>query len=98
MTVISKLPPLLRSEDSNLFGKTEEPYERQVTADLASALVAIEQATESAASTGEFQSFENAVRDGVSANLCEAIAGLSIDDDTSRAVDLQSDLYRSPSL
>lgn len=89
LTVISRVPPMLRSGGDNLFGEIEEPYERQVTADLAVALAAIEGATESAASTGEFESFEQAVGQGGSANLCEAVAGLSMDDDSSRAVDFE---------
>lgn len=92
--VISKVPPMLRSE-TNLFGESDEPYERKVTADLAVALAAVEEATESAASTGEFESFERSVTQGVSANLCEAIAGLSMDDDTSRAVDFAFSWSRS---
>jgi len=87
LTVISRVPPMLRAANDQLFADGEEPYERQVTADLAVALAAIERAAESAAATGSLESFEGAVNDGVSANLCEAIVGLSMDDDTSRAVD-----------
>ncbi len=87
LTVISRVPPLLRWGIEDLPGDNDEPYQRQVTANLAVALSAIEAATETAASTGSFDSFERAVRDGVSANLCEAVAGLSMDDDASRAVD-----------
>ncbi|GAB4385415.1 MAG: hypothetical protein Kow0022_11180 [Phycisphaerales bacterium] len=87
LTVISRVPPMLRSGNDQLFGGDEEPYERQVTADLAVALTAVERAAESAAATGSFEDFERAVRVGVSANLCEAIAGLSMDDGPSSTVD-----------
>ncbi len=87
LTVISKVPPMLRSRGVPLFGEREEPYERQVTADLAVALAAIDSAAESAASTGEFDSFDQAVGQGVSANLCEAVTGLLLDDDGGRTVD-----------
>jgi len=87
LTVISRVPPYLRPGQSQLFGETEEPYERVVTLRLAHALEAVEQAAESSAATGSFDSFEAAVPQGVSANLCEAIAGLASEDETRRSVD-----------
>jgi len=95
LTVLSKVTPLLQSDMPNLFGETEEPYERRVTTELAGALAAINQASEAAAATGKFDSFESAVREGVSANLCEAIAGLSTDEENNRAIDFTFSWSRS---
>ncbi|MDZ4819142.1 MAG: hypothetical protein SGJ20_09240 [Planctomycetota bacterium] len=90
MTVISKVPPMLQSTNDRLFqepGEPEQPYERKVTTNLALSLAAAERAAEIAAATGSLDSFDQAVRDGVSANLCEALVGLATDSDTNRAVD-----------
>jgi hypothetical protein len=69
-----------------MFGQ-DEPYERLVTTSLAHALQAVEQAAENSASSGSVESFEAAVQKGVSANLCEAVAGLSSDGDMNRSVE-----------
>lgn len=86
LTVLSRVPPELQVQ---LFEDEaqDEPYERKVTAELARALAAMEQAAENAAASGAFDSFDAAVRSGVSANLCEAVAGLASDGDTSRSLD-----------
>lgn len=87
LTIISRVPPMLSAEGERLFGEADEPYERRVTAGLAVALASVERAAESAAATGTSDQFEAAVRRGVSANLCEAIAGLSEESDARRAID-----------
>ncbi|MFO7775161.1 MAG: hypothetical protein R6W89_05130 [Candidatus Hydrogenedentota bacterium] len=89
LTVLSRVPPELRREEVESLEDAEqdEPYERKVTAELARALAAMEQAAENAAASGAFDSFDAAVRSGVSANLCEAVAGLASDGDTSRSLD-----------
>lgn len=54
-----------------------DPFERMVTKTLAGALEAIRAAAEHSASTGTLEYFNEAVARGVSANLCEAIVGMS---------------------
>lgn len=56
----------------------DEPFPRRVVRTLAEALAAIGDATQKAAVTGSPEVFEGVVSRGVSANLCEALAGLSL--------------------
>jgi hypothetical protein len=78
LTILSPVAPTLVSEgELPLDLETPEPYERQVIRTLAEGLAALEQAARQAASSGGMGAFEQAVRLGVSANLCEAVAGLS---------------------
>lgn len=78
MTLLSRVPPSLEPAKS---GQThldvEEPFERKVTQTLARALTAVRQAAQDWATTGHFEAFQNAVQKGVSANLCEALAGMA---------------------
>lgn len=88
LTVISKVPPRLTTGQAAMeFVDDDQPYERKVTANLALSLAAAERAAEAAAATGSLESFNQAVREGVSANLCEALVGLATDTDTNRAID-----------
>ena len=75
LTVLSRVPPSLASENGKLFG-IDEPFERRVTWTLANALASARLAAEEAVSTGKVASFEEAVPRGVSANLCQALAGM----------------------
>jgi hypothetical protein len=78
LTILSPVAPALAPEgELPLDLEPSEPYERQVTRTLAEGLAAMEQAARDAASSGGMGGFEQAVRLGVSANLCEAVAGLS---------------------
>lgn len=61
---------------TNPFDATD-PFERQVTKTLAEALEATRAAAENSAATGTIEDFTDAVAKGVSANLCEAIVGMS---------------------
>lgn len=54
----------------------QEPFERQVTLTLAHAVAASTAAAQTAAATADWTPFNDAVPKGVSANLCEALAGL----------------------
>ncbi len=54
-----------------------DPFERQVTRALAEGLAALEQAARQAAASGGMDAFRQAVQLGVSANLCDAVAGLA---------------------
>jgi hypothetical protein len=78
LTILSPVAPALASEgELPLDLEPPEPYERQVIRTLAEGLAAMEQAARQAAASGAMGAFEQAVRLGVSANLCEAVAGLS---------------------
>lgn len=78
LTILSPVAPALTPEgELPLDLAPSEPYERQVTRTLAEGLAAMAQAARHAASSGGMGAFEQAVSQGVSANLCEAVAGLS---------------------
>ena len=78
LTILSPVAPALVSEGELPLGlEPAEPYERRVTRTLAEGLAALGSAARQAASSGGMAAFQQAVALGVSANLCEAIAGLS---------------------
>jgi hypothetical protein len=78
LTILSPVAPALAPEgELPLDLEPSEPYERQVTRTLAEGLAAMAQAARDAAASGGMRGFEQAVRLGVSANLCAAVAGLS---------------------
>lgn len=89
ITIISEVSPELHHRPANDHVEERPPYERQVTAMLAGALGSLARAAERAALTQEFKSFEEAVADGVSANLCDAVAGLWGDDSHHRTLEFQ---------
>ena len=87
VTVISRVSPELRAIQPEIFnGVIDEPFERRVMETLAKALAAAKDAACRAAVDGGLESFTNGVRDGVSANLCEAIVGMAGGADTRRAL------------
>lgn len=67
---LSKPPPLVVERD--------EPFERRVTLMLARALGVTRSALASVAVTGDIAPFQAAAAEGVSANLCAALAGLNV--------------------
>jgi hypothetical protein len=79
LTVLSPVTPSLTSSHQRTLslGVEEEPFSRQVVRTLATALSAASAGTQNAAVSGSLDAFEDAVEKGVSANLCEAIIGLS---------------------
>jgi hypothetical protein len=95
LTVISRVPPMLRSGHLPFEEEPEDPFERKVTRGLADALLAIKQAAEGSAADGSVDAFEAAVPLGVTANLCDAVAGLSSDDDSDRSVEFAFSWSRS---
>ena len=77
VTLLAPMPPQLQTLQQGLLPSFEdEPFERQVTRRLAESLDALRGAVELAASGDGQGAFERAVANGVSANLCEAVAGL----------------------
>jgi len=76
VTIVSPVPPKLSGEALG-DGDVEEPYERQVVATLMRGVASARSAAERAAATGDLGHFQDAVAAGVSANLCQALVGLS---------------------
>lgn len=75
LTILSPVSPQLNAySETDLF--PAEPFERSVVRTLATSLNLAVSAAESASLQGDFAPFQEAVAGGVSANLCEAIAGL----------------------
>jgi len=78
LTILSPVPPELRPAQGTLLPvEPEDPYERLVTLTLMNALAALQRASQDAAVGGDMTSFQRAVLKGVSANLCDAVVGLS---------------------
>jgi len=75
LTIISHVPPSLTGKNGELL-EAQEPFERRVMQTLAHALEAVRKAAEDAAASGQVASFVDAVDQGVSANLCDAIVGM----------------------
>jgi hypothetical protein len=73
MTVISPVPP---RTNQDLVPGLNDPFERQVTRMLSTALSATIQASETALRRGNVESFRESVNQGVSANLLDGILGL----------------------
>ncbi len=74
VTLLSRVPPTLFPD------LTEDPFERKVTSTLARSLAAAHAAAERTAAAGGFDAFGAAVPEGVSANLCEALAGMGAEE------------------
>ncbi|HUU81883.1 MAG TPA: hypothetical protein VM243_00140 [Phycisphaerae bacterium] len=75
VTIISPVAPALAPGEGERLFEVEDPFERQVTTTLAQALAAMQGAAEQAAATGNLTAFQDAVPKGVTANLCDAVAG-----------------------
>jgi hypothetical protein len=76
--VLSGLPPEIVPASQTAELGIETPFERQVTGKLSQALTAATTAVAHTVATGKFDGFEEAVQHGVSANLCDALSGLSL--------------------
>ncbi len=88
-TILSRVAPMLRTGEQMPFEEMDEPFERRVTAGLARALRATEQAADFSAASQSMDRFEAAVPVGVSANLCEALAGISTENDRDRTLEFR---------
>lgn len=77
-TLLAPVPPALDQGQTHFWPQlAEEPFERLVTRRLMDGLFAAQAAAESAVrSDAGMTAFQRAVHYGVSANLCEALAGL----------------------
>jgi hypothetical protein len=76
LTIISPVVPLLTPGSPNLLEFMEDPFPRRVTKTLASALAATRVAISLETVSDRLGAFEGMVENGVSTDLCEAIAGL----------------------
>lgn len=75
-TILVTVPPTLTAIEFDKDGEFEEPFERRANKKLFQALNACKLACSEALLSSNIQPFEKAVSQGVSANLCEALAGL----------------------
>jgi hypothetical protein len=76
VNVVCPATPELQPANTTDALNVEEPFDRRVTRTLASALEKTTQAANAAALLGDMEPFTASVRDGVSANLCAALAGI----------------------
>jgi len=78
LTILSPVAPELKAAQGSLLpSEPPPPYERQVTLILMDALNSLHVAAKAAALKGDMAPFREGVSQGVSANLCDAVAGLS---------------------
>ncbi|MBN9119976.1 MAG: hypothetical protein J0I06_12575 [Planctomycetes bacterium] len=87
VTVISRVSPALETPADGRLFEAEVPFERQVVQTLATSLATLDTAAATAALSGKFDSFAESVAHGVSANLCDAVAGLWGDDGQQRTLE-----------
>ena len=78
LTLLSPVPPALQTDQLSMFPDDPEvPFARLVTKKLDHSLTIVKQAIAEATATGTLEPFEKAIPEGVSANLCEALANLA---------------------
>lgn len=78
LTVLSPVPPKLRpTQLSFVPDESDQPFERRAVCQVHAALAALRIAADAAMSSFQMASFEKAVQDGVSANLCSAVVGMN---------------------
>jgi hypothetical protein len=88
LTILSRVTPDLVQPYAGVRDVVPEPFERMVTRRLAVALAAIDASAKAAIATGNIDTFGRSVEQGVSANLCDALAGMSETDGVGRDVDI----------
>ena len=91
VTIVSPVAPQL----DNGHQPVEQPYERQVTRTLATGITGVLRAAERAIASATLEPFRDAVRLGVSANLCDAVVGLAGSTGESRGIGLYFTWSRS---
>ncbi|MGF1525255.1 MAG: hypothetical protein ACFCBW_00420 [Candidatus Competibacterales bacterium] len=77
LNVLSPVNPGLRRGQQLALDFDDEPFARRVTLRLSKALQSARRAAEQALASGDFKPFDDALADGVNANLCEAVAKLA---------------------
>lgn len=86
-SILSPVPPDLVGQANLNSGLSPEPFARRVTRKLVSGLRSAKEAVTMADQGGDISAFERSVSQGVSANLCEAIANL-LDVETRQSIDV----------
>jgi hypothetical protein len=86
VTVISKVAPTLQQPELQPV-EIDEPYERRVIKTLGTGLTSIRTAAALAAASGSLDAFKEGVPQGVSANLCDAVVGMSWDRESVRELE-----------
>ncbi|HSX37557.1 MAG TPA: hypothetical protein VLE95_01870 [Chlamydiales bacterium] len=76
-TILITVPPALSIVDLDKENDLEEPFERKANKNLFQALDACRSACSAALLSSDIKPFEKAISQGVSANLCEALACLN---------------------
>jgi len=74
LTMECSIPPRLQQTLLGGDGDPDAPFDRKTCVRLAHALYAAEGATRESAASGKIEPFRQRAKDGVSANLCDAIA------------------------
>ncbi len=79
LTILSPVAPELKPAQEMLpiIAEVSAPYERQVTQTLMASLRTLDEAARTAGVLGDMAPFQAAISKGVSANLCDAVVGLS---------------------
>jgi len=78
LTILSPVGPTIgQPHQLSLLSEPEDSYERAVMITLVNSVKAVTDAVQTAVARADFSPFQEAVARGVSANLCEALAGLS---------------------
>jgi hypothetical protein len=94
LTILSPVAPELKPAQEMLpiISEVSPPYERQVTQTLMTSLRTLDEAARTAGVLGDMAPFQAAISKGVSANLCDAVVGLS---DVGRGLEVQVSWSRS---
>ena len=87
VSLLSPVPPNLVGQSDMSTGMPPDPFARRVTRKLVSALRSAKNAVSLADHGGDISAFEQNVPQGVSANLCDAIANL-VDVENRQGVDI----------
>lgn len=77
VAIVSRVPPTLATLPSNGQSLIAEPFERRVSYTLSESLLAARSAADVAAGSASFEAFEDGIRRGVNANLCDALVGMA---------------------
>jgi hypothetical protein len=77
LTLLSRVTPVLKQEQQTFFDDPEPPFERKAVAGLNTALIALRDAVDQAATNFTAKVFQDAVAHGVSANLCQALVNMN---------------------
>jgi hypothetical protein len=87
-TAVSCVDPLNTPGAPGLEELWDTPFPRKVTKTLTGALEAVPEATDYVYKSGSFGVFSDAVGRGVSANLCESLAGMVVSEESERPVNV----------